>query len=68
MDTLEIKDKDGNDIKRAIDYEKSDGINYVYTFDITTSDITINATFGKAYTYMIAASAWFCMYETILKN
>lgn len=68
MDTLEIKDKDGNDIKRAIDYEKSDGINYVYTFDITTSDITINATFGKAYTYMIAASAWFCMYDLEVYN
>ncbi|WP_343339056.1 hypothetical protein TPELB_14060 [Terrisporobacter petrolearius] len=58
MDTLEIKDKDGNDIKREIDQDKSDGINYIYTFEIPSSDVKIKATFDKAYTYSIEGHDW----------
>ena len=68
MDTLEIKDKDGNDIKREIDQDKSDGINYIYTFEIPSSDVKIKATFDKAYTYSIEGHDWPNMYSLEVYN
>ncbi|SFJ31744.1 protein of unknown function [Terrisporobacter glycolicus] len=68
MDTLEIKDKDGNDIKRQIDQDKSDGINYIYTFEIPSSDVKIKATFDKAYTYSIEGHNWCNMFSVEVYN
>lgn len=62
MDTLEIKDKDGNDIKRTVDQESCDGVNWVYKFKIQTSDIDIYATFEKGYIYYITGGNWYTNY------
>ena len=62
MDTLEIKDKDGNNIKRTVDQESCDGVNWVYKFQIQTSDIDIYAAFEKGYIYYITGGNWYTNY------
>ncbi|MCC3867862.1 InlB B-repeat-containing protein [Terrisporobacter mayombei] len=68
MDTLEIKDKDGNDIKREINQDKSDGINYIYTFKMPASGVKVKATFDKAYTYRIEGYDWYNMFALEVYN